>query len=729
MDKQHKKQLKKYITCGIAATLVLLLAVLPLLASQSAPPDGPQASILTTAAEARTIETILIGGGQLSSNATEEITIPEKIKLTEYLVGNGDIVKKGDAIATVDKVSVLTALSDVQETLDHLAGELANAFNASDTDEVTAHAGGLVKILYAQEGDSVRDVMLQNGSLAVLSLDGRMAVDIRRSTSLKAGSTVCVYLEDDTELEGKVESSAGGTLTVSIEDEGYAIGETVTVKTEDGDRLGRGPLYIHNAWNATAYYGTISDINVSEGDTIAAGKTLFELEVGNNSAQFQILASQRQEYEELMQALFRMYDSGVITAPCDGIVTGVDDSGSFLLAAQEQDWHLQLLENTVSAGQSGYTVILLSNETPEDETASDDLPVVNPLPVLPVDPSIECTKTAGCTAREHQIGCPENPAEPVPACTKSENCTGLVHEPGCPLSGATQTTYSGWVAMVERVEGGVAILKKNPNAIQTSSISSLTVDSSSLTEAFTYPGSTYSDGSGIAAGDTVFLHLQGGIDKIGGGSGAPNGTQTPQQGSMESGRGSMGGGMGGGSIAVFEPYSLETLTIASVTSQEEMTLEITVDEQDIACLHTGQEATITVEALTGQHFPATVTSVSNTGTNEGGNSKFSVRLTLSKSGEMLPGMNASAHLTLDTAQQVLSIPVAALVEEGTRTLVYTGYREKTAALTNPVEVTTGVSDGEYVQILSGLENGDTVFYAYYDTLELSTVPEGEGFRF
>lgn len=725
MDKQRKMQLKKYITYGVIALLVLVLAVMPLIASENAVTDGPQASILSASAERRTIQTQLIGGGQLTSSATEEITIPEAIKLTEYLVGNGDTVKEGDPIARVDKVSVMSALSEVQETLDYLSDELASAGSSADDDTVKAHAGGLVKILYGKAGESVRDVMLEHGALAVLSLDGRMAVDIERQTDLKTGSTVCVYLEDDTEVEGKVESSAGGTLTVSIEDDGYAIGEKVTVKTEDGDRLGSGQLYIHNAWNAAAYYGTISKVNVKEGDTVSAGKTLFYLEISDYSSQFQILASQRQEYEELMQELFRMYNSGVITAPCDGIVTGVDEDGAFLLASQQQEWSVQLLSNTVQAEEPAYKVILLSSETPSDEVT-----IVNPLPVLPVDPSLECSQTEGCTAREHLEGCPENPVSPAPACTKSENCTGLVHEPGCPLAGATETLSSGWVAQVQSVEGGSAVLKKNPNAIQTANITGLTVDVNALTEDYVYAGTTYTDGSAIAAGDLVFLHLQGGISKIRGQSGG-DAAQQPQQGQMSGMTGGMSGmgGMGGGTVQVFEPYSLETLTIASVTSQEEMTLEITVDEQDISRLYTGQEATITVEALTGQSFPATVITVSNTGTNEGGSSKFTAKLALTKSGDMLPGMNASAYLTLDTAESVLTVPASALVEDGTKTLVYTGCNEKDGVLTDPVEVSTGVSDGEYVEILSGLQESDTIWYEYYDTLEISNLPEPGGFGF
>ena len=93
---------------------------------------------------------------------------------------------------------------------------------------------------------------------------------------------------------------------------------------------------------------------------------------------------------------------------------------------------------------------------------------------------------------------------------------------------------------------------------------------------------------------------------------------------------------------------------------------------------------------------------------------------------MLVGMNASASLVLNTTVDALTIPASALVEEGTRTLVYTGYDEENECLTGPVEVTTGVSDGENVQILEGLADGDSYYYAYYDTLEISYTPDFGG---
>ncbi len=693
MDKHQKIQLKKYITYAIIALIVVVLAVMPLIATQNVPADGPQASFLSTTAEYRTIRTQLIGGGLLKSDATEDLTIPAEVKLVEYLVENGDSVRQGDPIARVDKVTVQSALVAVQETLDHLTGELADAGSNSDNDEVKAHAGGLVKILYGKKGDSVREVMLEHGALAVLSLDGRMAVDLECGADLNAGTAVLVTRTDGTQVEGNVESCTAGLLTVSVKDKGYAIGETVSVHTKEGLSLGKGKLYIHNAWNAAAYYGTISMVNVKEGTTVSAGKSLFSLDVSDYSLQFQILSAQRQEYEDLMQELFQMYASGVISAPCDGVVTGVDKDGTFLLSAQE-------------TSSSGWSVMPLNHTASGPEYAR--VSFWNPDWTWPPTEENTCTKSENCTASQHDPACPR-------------------YEEGSSPENPDAQRYTGYLGKVSSIEGGIVTLKVTEQKTDVTLESLSPPGDEELTGTQIFAGTVYSDGTAIALGDTVFLTEGGQLLKISGSGGTESGgtTDAPTQQPGTGGMGGMGGmsGMGILQTPSFEPYSLETLTIASVTSQEKMSLEITIDEQDIHNLSLGQEATITVEALTGQTFPAVVTSISNTGSNEGGSSKFTARLTLSKSGTMLPGMNASAYLTLNTAADTLSIPVAALVELGDRTVVYTLFNEEKELLKQPVEVTTGLSDGEYVQILSGLNAGDTVWYAYYDTPEISNVPE------
>ena len=63
------------------------------------------------------------------------------------------------------------------------------------------------------------------------------------------------------------------------------------------------------------------------------------------------------------------------------------------------------------------------------------------------------------------------------------------------------------------------------------------------------------------------------------------------------------------------------------------------------------------------------------------------------------------------------------MEQGNQTVVYTGYDKENETLRNPVVVKVGSSDGETVEILEGLTNGQTYYYAYYDTLEVSFTPD------
>ena len=78
-------------------------------------------------------------------------------------------------------------------------------------------------------------MILQHGALAVLSLDGRMAVSLETTVKLAAGDTVTVTFADGKEVSGRVESCLVGKLTVSIPDENYALGEEVTLTAEAGD--------------------------------------------------------------------------------------------------------------------------------------------------------------------------------------------------------------------------------------------------------------------------------------------------------------------------------------------------------------------------------------------------------------------------------------------------------------------------------------------------------------
>ena len=88
---------------------------------------------------------------------------------------------------------------------------------------------------------------------------------------------------------------------------------------------------------------------------------------------------------------------------------------------------------------------------------------------------------------------------------------------------------------------------------------------------------------------------------------------------------------------------------------------------------------------------------------------------------MLPGMNASVKITTAVSEPVQTVPAEAILFDSGKSWLYTGYDEKTDTLTDPVEIQTGRSDGNQVELLSGLEAGQSFYYRYADSIEYSFV--------
>ncbi len=169
-------------------------------------------------------------------------------------------------------------------------------------------------------------------------------------------------------------------------------------------------------------------------------------------------------------------------------------------------------------------------------------------------------------------------------------------------------------------------------------------------------------------------------------------------------------------IYAYETYSIDEKDVITITPRDTMTIEISVDELDILQLETGLDVEVTLDAVTGQSFSGQVTEISSTGTNEGGNTKFAVTVTIDRTEQMLVGMNASVKIVTDETDASVTVPAAALVEDGGSTYIYTSYNTQEETLTGLTEVETGVSDGETVEILSGLSYGDNYYYSYAESL-------------
>lgn len=158
----------------------------------------------------------------------------------------------------------------------------------------------------------------------------------------------------------------------------------------------------------------------------------------------------------------------------------------------------------------------------------------------------------------------------------------------------------------------------------------------------------------------------------------------------------------------------KTLCVIYDLSYLEMTMSI--DELDISQVAVGQTVQITADAVEGKTYEGTITKVSVAGTTSNGTTTYPVTVRLDDTDGLLPGMNVDAEIVLAEADNVLAIPSAA-VSRGNLVLITQDSPSAGSAAEQKapegyvyVQVTTGVSDDDYIEISDGLQEGDKVAY-------------------
>ena len=171
----------------------------------------------------------------------------------------------------------------------------------------------------------------------------------------------------------------------------------------------------------------------------------------------------------------------------------------------------------------------------------------------------------------------------------------------------------------------------------------------------------------------------------------------------------------------------DTLCIVYDLSYLEMS--INVDELQISSISVGQQVQITADAVPDKTYVGTVTRVSMKGASNGGTTTYPVTIRIDDTDGLRPGMNANAEIVVAEAKNALVVPNAAVVR-GSYVLVTKDSPSAANADTTMeapegfvyVPVKTGVSDDDYTQIVSGIQEGDTIGYdpssvssdSYYD---------------
>lgn len=386
LGKNKKRKKRKIIITVVSIVLVLAIIVVTgvgflqrRVREQFASNQG---EVLSYEVSTGSISTVVSGSGSLTDVDLNSITVPEGVEITEVKVKTNQAIAKGDILATVDMASVISAMADLQVQIEDLDEQLSDAEDDAASTTIYAGVAGRVKGIFGEAESSVADVMYEHGALALISLDGYMAVDIE-TDALTVGDGVTVKLSDEEEITGTVESVVGGKATILVTDNGPEYDEAVTVLNGEDTVLGTGNLYIHSALKVTGYAGTIAAVKADVNDKVSDTTNLFTLEDTSYSANYNSLLRERAELEKTLLELMTIQRDGAVLAAADGSIYSVDYSDEATTAVvtlstdEKMSVTISVDESDILSLELGQTVTVSVSSVSEEESFAGTLTEIN----------------------------------------------------------------------------------------------------------------------------------------------------------------------------------------------------------------------------------------------------------------------------------------------------------------------------------------------------------------
>jgi len=162
-----------------------------------------------------------------------------------------------------------------------------------------------------------------------------------------------------------------------------------------------------------------------------------------------------------------------------------------------------------------------------------------------------------------------------------------------------------------------------------------------------------------------------------------------------------------------QPYAGVNITPAQaefvVVDPTTLYLKAVVDQQDVVSMHMGDKANIILDAYPNEAILGTITYIGFAPVS-GEESSYEVRITLPPKllSKVKMGMSAEATIVTDRKRNALTIPIEAILEEGSNK------KYVTVRLPNGTDkkkrIRTGLETFEYVEVISGLKRGDVIVY-------------------
>jgi len=146
-------------------------------------------------------------------------------------------------------------------------------------------------------------------------------------------------------------------------------------------------------------------------------------------------------------------------------------------------------------------------------------------------------------------------------------------------------------------------------------------------------------------------------------------------------------------------------SVATIINNDTLFVEVNVGEVDINKISLGQKTNVVFDAIDELKLNGEVSFISlKSSTNQNGIVTYLVRVLIEKGdAPVREGMTASLEFIKDEVKNVLIVPIESLIEIDDKTSM-----KKTNG--ESVNVETGRSDNSYIEIISGLKEGDEIVY-------------------
>ena len=335
-----KKWIKRLILLAVVLAAILF-GLKAYIKNQAANSDTESSYSQTQVMRGAMSETVY-GTGTTSARNQPNVLAEADGTLTDLRVSVGDEVKAGDILAVLTNDEIDDTITDLEFALWDLDAQITETRAGSKVSSIEAPVAGRVVAIYAKAGDDALAVFRREGTLAVISTDERMKVELTSAEGalgLALDEKVTVIGEHIYAEGTVVELTRQGTqatITVMEDDlpmnkdydgDGKAdmiMGRTVEVRNADNQIIGEGTLEPNKPMAVSAFGGTITYVDAILGSKVGRTERMFRLTDSPLTLTIEELRLQREASAKELEEAKEQRENLIIVAPCDGTVATHD---------------------------------------------------------------------------------------------------------------------------------------------------------------------------------------------------------------------------------------------------------------------------------------------------------------------------------------------------------------------------------------------------------------------